>query len=110
MSSIPPGWCGLSRYVPEILDVVTMEDVVEELAVAQFAERTDIDGTAGTFHCPQADLAARRRSARALARGPAAMEPRHKPWFYRDVWRSSSVPISTAISSSILGLSNYPHN
>ena len=29
--------------------VVTMEDVVEELAVTQFAERTDIYGTAGTF-------------------------------------------------------------
>ncbi|MGQ0592564.1 MAG: LodA/GoxA family CTQ-dependent oxidase [Gammaproteobacteria bacterium] len=46
-------------YVPEILDVVTMDDVLADLAVREFAERTDLYGTGGTFgdsqHIPPTD-------------------------------------------------------
>jgi hypothetical protein len=83
-----PAWvvCGYPRYVPEVLDMVTLEDVVEDLSIRQFATRTDLYGTSGTFACPQ----------KVDARDPAALDmwrsgrlqwnPDHRPWFYRDVW------------------------
>ena len=50
-----PAWvvCGYPAYVPEILDVVTMDDVIEDMAIRKFAERTDLYGTSGTFNDPQ---------------------------------------------------------
>ena len=50
-----PAWVfvGYPRYAPEILDMVTIDDVVQDLAVREFAYRTDLYGTAGTFDHPQ---------------------------------------------------------
>ena len=38
-----PSWvvCASPAYVPVILNVVTMEDLVEDMAIRKFAERTD---------------------------------------------------------------------
>ena len=46
-------YVAISAYVPEILDVVTMDDVIEDMAIRKFAERTDLYGTSGTFADPQ---------------------------------------------------------
>ena len=65
-----PAWVmvGYPRYVPEILDMVTIDDVVYDLAIREFAYRTDLYGTAGTFDDPQAHRPTRCRGAAALER------------------------------------------
>jgi hypothetical protein len=107
-----PAWVvtGYPRYVPEILDMVTLEDVVEDLSIREFATRTDLYGTSGTFACPQV----------VDTRNPAALEmwragrlqwnPDYRPWFYRDVWPILFRPDEFSYLSDILGLSNFPHN
>jgi hypothetical protein len=52
-----PAWvvCAYPAYVPEILDVVTMDDVIEDMAIRKFAERTDLYGTAGHIQRPAGD-------------------------------------------------------
>lgn len=107
-----PAWvlCAYPRFVPEIVDVVTMEDVVEELAVTQFAERTDIYGTAGTFDCPQQISPLDEGALAHWRAGRLRWNPGHRPWFYRDVWPILFRPDQYSYLCSILGLSNYPHN
>ena len=107
-----PAWviCCYPRYVPEILDVVTMEDVIEDVAVTQFAERTDIYGTAGTFDCPQQIPPTDEGALAHWRAGRLRWNPDYKPWFYRDVWPILFRPDQYSYLCSILGLSNYPHN
>jgi hypothetical protein len=107
-----PAWviCCYPRYVPEVLDVVTMEDVIEDLAVTQFAERTDIYGTAGTFGSPQRIPPTDEGALAHWRAGRLRWNPDYKPWFYRDVWPILFRPDQYSYLCSILGLSNYPHN
>ena len=67
--------CAYPAYVPEILDVVTMDDVVEDMAIRKFAERTDLYGTSGTFDDPQHIAPTDRGSVDSLARRALALEP-----------------------------------
>lgn len=107
-----PGWVvvGYPAYVPVILDIVTMDDVVENLAVTEFAERTDIYGSAGTFDCPQ-HIAPTDTPALVMWRaGRLRWNPDYKPWFYRDVWSILYRPDQYDYLCNVLGMSNYPHN
>jgi hypothetical protein len=78
-----PAWVivGYPRYAPEIVDIVTMDDLVFDVAVRQFAAapllygQPPFDGTA----VPAAgDLPHWRRFAR--------WNSAYRPYFYRDVW------------------------
>jgi hypothetical protein len=107
-----PSWviCAYPRYVPEILDIVTMDDVVDNLAITEFAERPDLYGTAGTFGDPpridpqDADALIHWRAGRLR------WNPDFKPWFYRDVWSILFRPDQFTYLCNILGQSNYPHS
>ena len=46
-----PAWviAAYPAYVPQVLDIVTLDDAVYDTAVTKFAARTDIYGKAGTF-------------------------------------------------------------
>jgi len=107
-----PAWVVVAypRYVPEILDIVTMDDVIEDLAIRQFATRTDLYGTAGTFddppHIPPTDEGALIH----WRAGRLRWNPEHKPWFYRDIWRILYRPDEYSYLCDVLGQSNYPHN
>jgi hypothetical protein len=50
-----PAWviAGYPAYVPEILDIITADDVIYNTSITEFATRTDIYGKAGTFAQPQ---------------------------------------------------------
>lgn len=77
---------GYPRYAPEIVDVVTMDDVVYDLSIRNFAFNTYIYGTP-PFQCdapPPSDLAVWRQSAR--------WNPNYYPYFWRDVWPILSRP------------------
>ena len=107
-----PAWVltGYPRYVPEILDMVTVEDVVYDLAVRKFAYRTDIYGIPGTYgQAPRIDP----EDAGALQHWNAAAldwNPAYKPWFYRDVWTILFRPDEFSYLNNVLQQSNYPHN
>lgn len=107
-----PAWvvCGYPRFVPQILDMVTLEDVVEDLSVREFATRTDLYGQSGTFARPQTVDVNDPAALDMWRSGRLQWNPDHRPWFYRDVWPILFRPDEFSYLTDILGLSNYPHN
>jgi hypothetical protein len=83
-----PAWVvvGYPRYAPEIVDIVTMDDVVYDLSIRNFAFNTYMYGVP-PFQCdaaPPSDLATWRKSAQ--------WNPNYYPYFWRDVWPILSRP------------------
>src|SRR6185503_4444742 len=107
-----PAWvvCAYPAYVPEILDVVTMEDVIEDMAIRKFAERTDLYGTSGTFNDPQHIPPTDEGALIHWRAGPVRWNPDYKPWFYRDIWSILYRPDQYNYLCDTLGQSNFPHN
>ncbi len=107
-----PAWvvCAYPAYVPEILDVVTMDDVIEDMAIRQFAERTDLYGTAGTFDEPQHISPTDEGALVHWRAGRLRWNPDYKPWFYRDIWNILYRPDQYNFLCDALGQSNFPHN
>jgi hypothetical protein len=107
-----PAWVvvGYPRYVPQILDMVTMEDVVEDLAIRQFAARTDLYGTPGTFADPPRIPPTNQGALIHWRAGRLRWNPDHRPWFYRDIWRILYRPDEYSYLCDALGQSNFPHN
>lgn len=107
-----PSWCivGYPAYVPEIPDMITMDEVLEDVYIRQFAARTDLFGEAGTFDEPQS-IDRGDPNALALWRaGRLRWNPEYRPWFYRDIWAILFRPDQYSYLTSILGQSNFPHN
>src|SRR5258706_3235714 len=107
-----PAWvvAAYPAYVPQILDMVTMDDVIEDLAIRQFADRPDLYGTAGTFEDPQRISPTNEGALIHWRAGCLQWNPDHKPWFYRDIWRILYRPDEYSYLCDALGQSNYPHN
>ena len=107
-----PAWvvCAYPAYVPEILDVVTMDDVIEDMAIRQFAERTDLYGTSGTFDDPQRIAPTDEPALIHWRAGRLRWSPNYRPWFYRDIWNILYRPDQYNYLCDTLGQSNYPHN
>jgi hypothetical protein len=107
-----PSWviCAYPRYVPEVLDIVTMTDVVDDMAITQFAERTDLYGKAGTFDDPPHIEPTDTDALIHWRAGRLRWNPDFKPWFYRDVWSILFRPDQYTYLCNVLGQSNYPHN
>jgi hypothetical protein len=107
-----PAWvvCAYPAYVPEILDVVTMDDVVEDMAIRQFAERTDLYGTSGTFANPQHIAPTDEAALIHWRSGRLRWNPDYRPWFYRDIWNILYRPDQYNYLCDALGQSNFPHN
>jgi hypothetical protein len=107
-----PAWVivGYPRYCPEILDMVTLDDVVYDLAVRKFAWRTDLYGVPGTFPSPQAIDASDRGALMHWNAGPLDWNPGYKPWFYRDVWPLLFRVDEFRYLNNVLMQSNAPHD
>ena len=107
-----PAWVivGYPAYVPQILDMITMDDVVYDLGVRELATRTDLYGTAGTFNDPQRINSADREALILWQNGRLQWNPNYKPWFYRDIWTILYRADEFTYTSDVLGQSNYPHN
>jgi hypothetical protein len=107
-----PAWVitGYPRYAPQILDLVTLEDVVYDLSVRKFADRTDIYGNPGTY---DRHVRVDPNDMGALMHwnsSPLDWNPGYKPWFYRDVWPILFRADEMSYLNNVLQLSNYPHN
>ncbi len=107
-----PSWvlAAYPRYAPEILDMVTIEDVVMNTAIREMAYRTDLFGTAGTFGSPQKVDSSDLKALMHWRAGPLQWNPDYTPWFYRDVWPILFRADEMSYLTTILGQSNFPHN
>ncbi len=107
-----PAWviAAYPAYVPQVLDIVTLDDVVYDTAVTKFAARTDIYGKPGTFAEPQ-QIDDSDPNALALWQASALMwNADYKPWFYRDIWPILFRADEYSYLTNVLAQSNYPHN
>ena len=107
-----PAWviAGYPAYVPAILDMVVLEEVLYDLAIRDFAYRTDLYGEPGTFDDPPH---INPRDTGALVHWKASTlewNPDYKPWFYRDIWPILFRPDQFDWLANVLAQSNYPHN
>jgi hypothetical protein len=107
-----PAWVivGYPAYVPQILDMVTLEEVIEDLAVTQFATRTDLYGQAGTFDSPPVIDPTDTEALILWRAGRLRWNPTFKPWFYRDIWPILFRADQFTYLTTVLEASNYPHN
>ncbi|HYG81902.1 MAG TPA: LodA/GoxA family CTQ-dependent oxidase [Pyrinomonadaceae bacterium] len=107
-----PAWVivGYPAYVPEILDIVTLDDVVYDLSVREFAYRTDIYGETGTFSSPQRVDPTDTAALQHWKTGRLEWNPAYKPWFYRDIWPILFRADEMTHLTNVLEQSNYPHN
>ncbi len=107
-----PSWVlsAYPRYAPQILDMVTGDDVVFDLAVTQFAYRTDLYGTAGTFDDPQHIDPLDTGALLHWKAGRVTWNGEFKPWFWRDVWPILFRPDEFTYLDNVLQASNAPHN
>lgn len=83
-----PAWCivGYPRYAPEIVDIITMDDLVFDVAVRQFGFRPEIYGN-GRPPPPASDAAALQ-----TWRNTATWNREYRPYFWRDIWPILSRP------------------
>ncbi|WP_034156989.1 LodA/GoxA family CTQ-dependent oxidase [Sphingomonas sp. ERG5] len=107
-----PAWvlAGYPRYAPEVLDMITLEDVVEDLSIREFAYRPDMYGTASTFENPQPVDPLDTPALLHWKAGPVQWNPDYRPWFWRDIWPIIFRADEFSYFAAILQLSNFPHN
>jgi hypothetical protein len=106
-----PAWVivGYPAYVPQLLDVVTMDDLIYDLAVRKFALHTEMFGVP-PFDTPQQVDSS---DPKALARWQAQelrYNPDYHPWFHRDIWPILERPNYFTWLTHVLYGSNFPHD
>jgi hypothetical protein len=107
-----PAWVivGYPRYVPEVLDMVTMDEVLYDLYLREFAYDTSLYGRLDTFDDPERIDARNADALKQWMDGRLAWNPAFKPWFYRDIWPILYRPDQFRFLCNILAQSNYPHD
>ena len=107
-----PAWVivGYPAYVPQILDMITLDEVVYNTAVTQFAYRTDVYGLAGSFANPQKIDPNDTPALLHWKAGNLEWNSNYKPWFYRDIWPILFRADEFSYLTSVLAQSNFPHN
>ena len=107
-----PAWVivGYPRYVPEVLDMVTMDEVLYDLFIREFATDTALYGEAGTFDDPQCVDIHNESALRQWKDSRLSWNRRFKPLFYRDIWPILYRPDQFRYLCNVLGQSNFPHD
>lgn len=107
-----PAWVitGYPRYVPVVLDMVTMDEVLYDLFVREFAAETSLYGEAGTFDNPQCVDFHDEGALRQWKDSRLTWNRGFKPLFYRDVWPILYRPDQFRFLCNVLGQSNFPHD
>ena len=107
-----PAWvvAGYPRFAPEVLDMITMDEVVYDMFLHQFAYDTKVYGTAGTFNDPPAVDPMNPGALQLWLDSRLTYNPGLKPWFFRDVWPILFRPDEFTFLTDVLGQSNFPHS
>jgi len=107
-----PAWVvvGYPRYAPQIMDIVTMDELVYDVAVREFGYDPYMYGTppfSGTQTPPDPSDS----KALALWREQAQWNPDYYPYFYRDIWPILTRPQNFAFVMDFDPLTGGdPHN
>jgi L-Lysine epsilon oxidase N-terminal/L-lysine epsilon oxidase C-terminal domain len=107
-----PAWvvAAYPRFVPQILDIVTMDEVLHDLYLREFAADTSIYGELGKYDQP-ACIPFRDEGALEHWKGlRLAWNPDYRPWFFRDIWPILFRPDEFRFLCDILQQSNFPHD
>ena len=107
-----PAWVvvGYPRFVPQILDMITMDEVVYDLSLREFAADTRIYGRLGSFDCPENIDIYDQTALSQWKAGRLTWNKKYQPWFYRDIWPLLFRPNEFLYLSDILAQSNFPHD
>jgi hypothetical protein len=107
-----PAWAmvGYPRYAPQILDMVTADDVIHDLGLRQMATDTALYGVLDTFDDPQAIDAHNPGQLSHWLASRLTWNRKYRPWFFRDVWPILFRPDEFRWLTDILGQSNFPHD
>jgi hypothetical protein len=108
-----PAWVivGYPRYVPQVLDMVTMDEVLHDLFLQQFATDTSLYGRLGSFENPdRIDFRNEAQLRQWRDGGRLTWNTEFKPLFYRDVWPILYRPDQFRFLCDVLQWSNYPHD
>ncbi|MDG9669524.1 LodA/GoxA family CTQ-dependent oxidase [Hahella sp. CR1] len=107
-----PAWVivGYPRFVPQILDMVTMEDVLYDMYLREFAYDTSLYGELGDFDQPAKVSPRDPEALRLWKAGRLTWNREFRPWFYRDIWPILFRPNEFIYLSDILAQSNFPHD
>lgn len=108
-----PAWvlCAYPNYVPSILDMITMEDVLYDLEIREFAGNTFMYGARKTFdhNTQQVD----QNNPEAVAwwkKQDLVWNNDYTPSFTKDIWPILERPNTYGYLSNILSQSNAPHD
>ncbi len=105
-----PAWVivGYPSFAPQIVDMVTLDDLIYDLSVREFAYNTYLYGT-GNFDNPEkidpedtADLDFWRDS-------PKTYNQDYYPYFYKEIWPILTRPYYMQYTTSVLATSNDAH-
>jgi hypothetical protein len=101
-----PAWAlvGNPAYAPEIVNLITLDDLLYDVAVREFAYDTYLYGT--DFERPQEVGAAR---LPAWRRADKRFNPDYRPYFYRDIWPILLRPYEAQWVTDFLGISHLAH-
>jgi hypothetical protein len=107
-----PAWVivGYPRYVPQVLDMVTMDEVLHDLFVREFATETGLYGRPGSFDNPERIDFRNDGQLRQWRDSRLTWNTDYKPRFYADIWPILYRPDQFRFLCDILAQSNYPHD
>jgi len=108
-----PAWVivGYPRYAPQVLDMVTMDELLYDLFLRQFATDTSLYGRLGSFDAPdQIDFRNDAQLQQWRDGGRLTWNTEFRPLFYRDIWPILYRPDQFRFLCDVLALSNFPHD
>jgi hypothetical protein len=107
-----PAWVivGYPAFVPQILDMVTMDELVHDLGLREFATDTALYVRLGSFDDPEVIDPSDPAALRHWQAGTLTWNREWQPWFYRDVWPILFRPNEFLYLCDVLAQSNFPHD
>lgn len=107
-----PAWAVVAypRFVPQIHDMITMDEVLYDLFLREFANDTSLYGRLGSFACPETVSIHNQAALDQWLASRLTWNKDFKPWFYRDIWPILFRPNEFLYLSDILAQSNFPHD
>jgi hypothetical protein len=101
-----PAWAlvGNPGYAPEIVNMITLDDLLFDLSVREFAYDTYLYGT--SFD-PPAEVGASGLAAWRTA--DKGFNPEYRPYFHRDIWPILLRPYNAQWTTDFLGISHGAH-